>query len=38
MGASTAIQLGCMRDDIVIVISDSSFVNINKLCSEVAKK
>ena len=38
MGASTAIQVGCMREDITIVVSDSSFTNINQLCTEVAKK
>jgi hypothetical protein len=29
MGASTAIQLGCMREDIVLVVADSSFTCIN---------
>ena len=36
MGASTAIQVGCMRDDIEIVVADSSFTSITKLCNEVA--
>ena len=37
MGASTAIQLGCMRKDIEFVVADSSFLNIKQLCEEIAK-
>lgn len=38
MGAATSLMLGTNRTDIEFIVADSSFVDIQILCREVAKK